>query len=178
MNSLLKRQIRKFLSKEQASDKSFESFLDAVNNSYSNFEDKFNMLERAMALSSDELFTSNTQLREETKEQLEVIDKLKRVIDTLNFYELPENKSIHNNELDGLELVNLLDSQTKEIVEINKQRKKLLEELAFQNQELSDYAHMVSHDLKSPLRSIDALTGWLKDDYKNVLDEIPAMFVF
>ena len=37
-------------------------------------------------------------------------------------------------------------------------------------QELNDYAHMVSHDLKSPLRSIDALTSWLKDDYEGKFD--------
>lgn len=47
----------------------------------------------------------------------------------------------------------------------------LLHNLEVQNQELSDYAHMVSHDLKSPLRSIDTLTTWLKDDYKDQLGE-------
>ena len=51
-----------------------------------------------------------------------------------------------------------------------KKQKKLLNELAYQNQELSDYAHMVSHDLKSPLRSIDTLTAWLKEDYKDAFD--------
>ena len=29
---------------------------------------------------------------------------------------------------------------------------------------------MVSHDLKSPLRSIDTLTAWLKEDYKSNID--------
>jgi signal transduction histidine kinase len=51
-----------------------------------------------------------------------------------------------------------------------KQQELLLNELAHQNQELSDYAHMVSHDLKSPLRSIDSLTAWLKEDYKEAFD--------
>lgn len=51
-----------------------------------------------------------------------------------------------------------------------KQQEILLSELAHQNQELSDYAHMVSHDLKSPLRSIDTLTAWLKEDYKDAFD--------
>ncbi|WP_282041590.1 sensor histidine kinase [Winogradskyella flava] len=49
-------------------------------------------------------------------------------------------------------------------------QEKLLKSLEIQNQELSDYAHMVSHDLKSPLRSIDTLTAWLKDDYSDKLD--------
>lgn len=52
-----------------------------------------------------------------------------------------------------------------------KQQQFLLNNLERQNQELSDYAHMVSHDLKSPLRSIDALTSWLKEDYKHILGD-------
>ena len=49
-------------------------------------------------------------------------------------------------------------------------QKTLLKNLELRNQELSDYAHMVSHDLKSPLRSIDALTAWLSEDYKDKLN--------
>lgn len=52
-----------------------------------------------------------------------------------------------------------------------RQQQKLLRNLEMQNQELSDYAHMVSHDLKSPLRSIDTLTTWLQEDYATQLDE-------
>ena len=170
MNSLLKRQIRKYLSDEQASEINLKDFLDAVNRSYNNFDEQFAMQQRAMSLSSDELFDANQQLRQESTAQQEVIDKLKRVIETLKFYELPEQKNTDNTDLDGLKLVDFIDNQTKEIIEINKQREKLLSELAYQNQELSDYAHMVSHDLKSPLRSIDTLTTWLKEDYENIID--------
>ena len=170
MNSLLKRQIRKYLSDELASDKNFEKFLDAVERSYTNFDEQFAMQQRAMGISSEELFNANQQLRQESQAQQDVIDKLKRVIETLKFYELPEHQSTDNVDLDGLKLVDFIDNQTKEIVEINKQREKLLSELAYQNQELSDYAHMVSHDLKSPLRSIDSLTSWLKEDYEDKLD--------
>lgn len=51
------------------------------------------------------------------------------------------------------------------------EQKTLLQNLKVQNQELSDYAHMVSHDLKSPLRSIDTLTYWLKEDYHDKIDK-------
>lgn len=171
MNSLLKRQIRKYLSENLSTDKDLELLLDAVNRSYNNYEEQFSMQQRAMAISSDELFEANQKLKKEAVAQQEVINKLKRVIDTLKFYNLPESKTINTIELDGLKLVEYIDNQTKEIVEINKQREKLLNELAHQNQELNDYAHMVSHDLKSPLRNIDSLTAWLKEDYKDKLDE-------
>ncbi len=52
---------------------------------------------------------------------------------------------------------------------IEEQNKKLLNDLAKSNEELGEYAHVVSHDLKSPLRSINALVNWLREDYKNVL---------
>jgi len=34
-------------------------------------------------------------------------------------------------------------------------------EVAAANRELNDFAHVVSHDLKAPLRAIDTLAGWL-----------------
>ena len=170
MNSLLKRQIRKYLSDELASDKNFEKFLDAVQRSYANFDEQFAMQQRAIIISSEELFNANQRLRQESKAQQDLIDKLKPVIETLKFYELPEHQSTDDVDLDGLKLIGFIDNQTKEIVEINKQREKLLNELTYQNQELSDYAHMISHDLKSPLRSIDSLTSWLKEDYEDKLD--------
>lgn len=171
MNSLLKRQIRKYLPKDLLASKDIEIFLDAVDRSYYNFEEQFIMQQRAMSISSEELSIANQQLKQEANTQKEVINKLKRVIDTLKFYELPENNSFDNSDIDGLKLVDFIDNQTKEIVKINKQREKLMDEMAHQNQELGDYAHMVSHDLKSPLRSIETLTTWLKNDYHDKLDD-------
>ncbi|PIB28849.1 PAS domain S-box protein [Maribacter sp. 4G9] len=51
------------------------------------------------------------------------------------------------------------------------QKEKLLKELEISNTGLQEYAHIVSHDLKSPLRSISSLATWLFEDYKDVLDE-------
>ena len=48
----------------------------------------------------------------------------------------------------------------------------LLEELEVSNDELQEYAHVVSHDLKTPLRSIDALVSWIKTDNKDNFDTI------
>lgn len=48
----------------------------------------------------------------------------------------------------------------------------LVDALEKSNDELQEYAHIVSHDLKSPLRSIDALVSWIKDDNKGNLDDV------
>lgn len=50
------------------------------------------------------------------------------------------------------------------------QKENLLAKLEKSNDELQEYAHIVSHDLKSPLRSIYALVSWLKEDNKGKLD--------
>lgn len=50
-------------------------------------------------------------------------------------------------------------------------REKLLQELRRANTELSDFAYIVSHDLKAPLRAISSLAGWLAEDYGDKLDQ-------
>ncbi|MGB5943618.1 MAG: PAS domain S-box protein [Leeuwenhoekiella sp.] len=51
------------------------------------------------------------------------------------------------------------------------QKEILLKELKASNQGLQEYAHIVSHDLKSPLRSLSALATWISEDYHDILDE-------
>lgn len=55
--------------------------------------------------------------------------------------------------------------------DVFRKREQLLLNLEEQNQELRDYAHVVSHDLKSPIRNIETLVSWLKTDYSTLLDE-------
>ncbi|WP_339883919.1 HAMP domain-containing sensor histidine kinase [Polaribacter vadi] len=168
MNSLLKRQIRKYLPENLHANKDLDVFLEAVSKSYDSSEEQFTMLQRAVTISSEELFETNQQLREETQSQKNIISKLNNVINTLKFYELEEVNNLESK--DSLKLVDFIDNQTKEIIEINKEKDKLVTSLVKQNQELNEYAHMISHDLQSPLQSIDALTTWIREDYFDDFD--------
>jgi two-component system sensor kinase FixL len=48
---------------------------------------------------------------------------------------------------------------------------KLLEQVEKINQELKDFAYIVSHDLKAPLRGIKTLAEWITTDYADKLDD-------
>lgn len=52
------------------------------------------------------------------------------------------------------------------------QKENILKELEQKNKDLHEYAHIVSHDLKSPLRSIDALVSWIKMDNADKFDDV------
>jgi len=63
---------------------------------------------------------------------------------------------------------------TKEIREREKseaRQAELLKTLAKTNEELKDFAYIVSHDLKAPLRGISTLAGWIKNDYADKFDK-------
>lgn len=50
-------------------------------------------------------------------------------------------------------------------------QKELIGGLKKANEELENFAYIVSHDLKAPIRGIGSLTSWLKQDYATVLGE-------
>lgn len=52
-----------------------------------------------------------------------------------------------------------------------KQRDILLREIQGANDELKNFAYVVSHDLKAPLRAISSLADWLSTDYADKFDD-------
>ena len=51
-------------------------------------------------------------------------------------------------------------------------------ELDMVNEDLNEFAHVVSHDLKAPLRGIIQLAGWMNDDYKDLIDNDGRKILF
>lgn len=63
-----------------------------------------------------------------------------------------------------------LESEITRRRDIEKLQEELIKKLDSANRELNDFAYIVSHDLKAPLRAIGTITGWLAEDYKEKLD--------
>jgi len=77
-----------------------------------------------------------------------------------------------HNDMNGVQqgyILIHLDVTAQKNLEFQKER--LLMNLERQNEQLNEYAHVVSHDLKSPLRNISTLLEWTKEDFKAQLGE-------
>ena len=169
MHSLLKRQIRKFLPDEFQDHPGLQAMLDSIDKSYTDFDDKLSMIQRATQLSSTELYEANRRLNRETESQRKILQALSEAV------ALMEQKSEQqlNGEavFDPQKLVEDIEKQTQKIVEINAEKDVLMKSLEDQNTSLNNYAHMVSHDLKSPIRNVYSLVTWVFEDHKTQLGE-------
>lgn len=73
-------------------------------------------------------------------------------------------------------IARLVAMQLKNAINLKERRRaeqkniQLLTQLEKSNNELEEYAHVVSHDLKSPLRSIYALIDWISEDNQETFD--------
>ncbi|MBI4877122.1 MAG: hypothetical protein HY822_21010 [Acidobacteria bacterium] len=64
-----------------------------------------------------------------------------------------------------------LEAKVCELERARRRQGELLKEVESANRELNEFAYVVSHDLKAPLRGIAALASWISEDYAGRLDE-------
>jgi len=69
------------------------------------------------------------------------------------------------------ERTEIIQNQIQELVIKNKELEESTKELNDVNRELDEFAYVISHDLKAPLRGIANLSEWISNDYKDKLDE-------
>ncbi|MCK4752517.1 MAG: PAS domain-containing protein [Planctomycetes bacterium] len=110
---------------------------------------------------------------------------MKQVLDTKQLAQVIHTHYTHNGESRWVEVVvSPIFDQDGEIVQVieachditerkraEEKQGQLLEKIKSINGELKDFAYVVSHDLKAPLRGVSTITNWLAADYADKLDE-------
>ncbi len=173
MHSLLKRQLKKNLPAHLSENQEMQEFFAAVERSYENYDEKLSMIQRATAISSEELFEANRELTKEAERQKKILASLELAMNSLNS-NLNTDEDFKSNGKKGFDVEKLakhISHLAKEVTEMSIEKKLLLEDLEARNESLNNYVQMVSHDLKSPIRNVNALLSWIQDDNENSLTE-------
>ncbi|MCZ8196966.1 MAG: PAS domain S-box protein [Flavobacterium sp.] len=87
-----------------------------------------------------------------------------------------QGQALYNKKGEIVKFFAIEENVTKK-KELEQQREFLVDSLAKSNKELEDYAAIVSHDLKSPLRSIHSLISWIKEDNDKQLNEQTTQYL-
>ncbi len=156
LHPLLKRQVKKYLGIEADIPEHLFVFLKNVNQSYLLYDSNRELVERAMRLSSEELFEKNTKLSEEAAVQRSLINKIKNAIQIIN----PEQE-IKDDDI--LRIGDILTNTINERKEFEKQleesRQKAEESLETRKLFLAN----ISHEIRTPINAISGMSGILAD---------------
>lgn len=104
----------------------------------------------------------------------ELLPLLTAVSESYQHYDERDRMTTHTLDVCSEELNELNARLRDQFNVVEAQRKKLektQQDLISANQELKDFAYVVSHDLKAPLRAIGSLANWIKEDHGGSLDE-------
>lgn len=99
-----------------------------------------------------------------------VIKKRYKRKDNSHFWARTNVAAVRNRDGSIKYQVALIEDITEQL-KSEEERQKLLGRLERSNHELEEYAHIVSHDLKSPLRSIYALVDWVTEDNRDTFND-------
>lgn len=168
MASLLEKQFKEYLPEKLRANSELQPFLKAVAGSYKEYEEQLARLQHAKTMSSEELSATYKELTEVADRQKKVEVFLKRAVDSLNINLGVLDKLEHNDKLDiGTDrLARHVTMLASQITLVTEEKNALLRDLEAQNEALNNYVQMVSHDLKSPMRNINALMSWILEEEK------------
>jgi|GEM_PF-749088 len=155
LHRLLQRQLKKYLPGFVPNDLKLEALVRAVNQSYIHFENDRALVERAMKLSSDEIWESKQHILADSLRQTILIDSLKNTI-----HQISPEVHIHD-DTDLLKIADVLGAEIlkrKLAEEELKEANKALESLMNARQ---SFLLSISHEIRTPLHAITGMTNLL-----------------
>ncbi len=101
----------------------------------------------------------------------QTVDQAERVLVKGNGREIPILKTVTPASWQGRSYFIESFIDITALKEAKKRQDELLERVKKTNQELEDFAYIISHDLKAPLRGISTLATWISTDYADKFDQ-------
>jgi signal transduction histidine kinase len=154
LNRNLNRQINKFLSDEIIDNNpSIQKFIQAVSQSYENYEKDADLFEQSIRLNDLEFYKINSEIQDQLKKKKKVQTELIQAIKLLS-----NNNSVLELGVDNLtELLQILHNEIeyKKVVEEQLILSKSNAESA--NEAKSDFLSIMSHEIRTPLNGIIGL---------------------
>jgi len=101
----------------------------------------------------------------------QTVDKSERAFLRADGQRIPVLKTVISAEWGGRQYFIESFVDISELKAAQAKQAELLQQLENVNKELRDFAYIVSHDLKAPLRGINTLASWIASDYADKLDQ-------
>jgi two-component system, sensor histidine kinase len=156
LHRLLARQLRKYVPDFKAGSENCDAFIEAVNQSYEHFENDKALVERAMKLSSDEIWEKNQKLLEDSSRQKLLIESLIQTI-----HKISPSIQIQD-DTDLLRIADVLDTEILK-------RRHAEEELRIAHDALEKSLHArqtfllnISHEIRTPLHAVTGMVNLLQ----------------